>query len=208
MPTVRIALLPNEPASIRTPIQLDPRAPPLQVSFKRGGRPMNAIDLLTAQHREVENLFDECKKASTEEKLELFYALANLLVLHTSIEERHFYPAAGEGVEEQQIREALEEHLLVKRGLADILSLDSVDAEFDAKLEVLREVVAHHLREEEEQLFPSVQQALSKKTLEDVGADLERMTVELEEEEELYESVRDVDQLAQAAPLRPEQPGA
>lgn len=169
---------------------------------------MNAIDLLTAQHREMENLFDECKKASTEEKLELFYALANLLVLHTTIEEQHFYPAAREGASDEQVREALEEHLVMKRSLADLLSLDSVDAEFEAKLEVLREIVAHHLQEEEEQLFPTVQQGLSKEALEEVGSALESMTAELEEEEELYETVRDVDQLAQAAPLHPEQPGA
>lgn len=169
---------------------------------------MNAIDLLTAQHREMEKLFDECKKASTEEKLELFHALANLLVLHTNIEEKHFYPAASKGVSDEQIREALEEHLVMKRSLADLLSLDSVDAEFEAKLEVLREVVQHHLEEEEGELFPAVQQGLSQATLEQVGAELESMTAELEEEEELYENVRDVDQLAQAAPLQPDQPSA
>ena len=58
---------------------------------------MNAIDLLLAQHREIENLFGQCKKASGEDKLELFHAIADLLVLHTSIEEEHFYPAAATG---------------------------------------------------------------------------------------------------------------
>lgn len=164
---------------------------------------MNAIDLLTAQHREVENLFEECKKASAEDKLELFYAIADMLVLHTAIEERHFYPAAAEGTSEDLVREALEEHLLVKRSLADLLAIQSVDAEFEAKLQVLEELVQHHVKEEEETLFPEVQKRLSVARLQEVGEALERMTAELEEEETLYKRVQNVDELAQAAPLHP-----
>jgi hemerythrin superfamily protein len=167
---------------------------------------MNAIDLLMAQHREVENLFEECKKASGEDKLELFYAIADTLVLHTTIEEQHFYPAALEGASEEQVREALEEHLLVKRSLADLLALDAVDAEFEAKLQVLEELVQHHVKEEEQDLFPTVEKKLSKTRLYEVGQALEQMTEQLEEEEALYERVQNVDELAQAAPLRPEGP--
>lgn len=167
---------------------------------------MNAIDLLLAQHREVENLFRECKKAEQEDKLELFYAVADLLVLHTAIEEQHFYPAALAGASEEQVREALEEHLLVKRSLADLLAMEAVDSEFEAKLKVLEELVEHHVKEEEDELFPTVEQKLSKAKLNEVGRAMERLTEELEEEEALYERVQDVDELAQAAPLRPEGP--
>lgn len=166
---------------------------------------MNAIDLLLAQHREIENLFGQCKKATGEDKLELFHAIADVLVLHTTIEERHFYPAALGGASEEQVREALEEHLLIKRSLADLLAQDAIDGEFDAKLQVLEELVEHHVKEEEDELFPAVEQKLSKSRLQEVGAALERMTAELEEEEALYERVQDVDELARAAPLRPEQ---
>ncbi|NLE86306.1 MAG: hemerythrin domain-containing protein [Myxococcales bacterium] len=168
---------------------------------------MNAIDLLLAQHREIENLFGQCKKASGEDKLELFHAIADLLVLHTSIEEEHFYPAAATGgIPEAQVREALEEHLLVKRSLADLLAQDAVDAEFDAKLQVLEELVAHHVKEEEDELFPAVESKLSKTRLRELGAALESMTTELEEEEALYERVQDVDELARAAPFSQEEP--
>ncbi len=168
---------------------------------------MHAIDLLLAQHREIENLFSQCKKAAGEDKIERFHAIADLLVLHTSIEERYFYPAAATGgVSEEQVREALEEHLLVKRSLADLLAQDAVDAEFDAKLQVLEELVEHHVKEEEDELFPAVESRLSKTRLQEIGAELERMTTELEEEEALYERVQDVDELARAAPFSREEP--
>ena len=168
---------------------------------REGGNRMNAIDLLLAQHREIENLFSQCKKATGEDKLELFHAIADLLVLHTAIEEKHFYPEALEGVSEGQVREALEEHLLVKRSLADLLALDALDGEFDAKLQVLEELVEHHVKEEETELFPAAENELSTARLQEVGAALERMTAELEEEEALYERVQDVDELVRAAPL-------
>ena len=61
-----------------------------------------------------------------------------------------------------QLHEAVEEHLAIKRILADMLDLGTDDDEFDAKLSVLKEEVSHHAHEEEEgKLFPSLRRELS-----------------------------------------------
>lgn len=164
---------------------------------------MNALDLLLEQHRKVESLLAECKKASGKEKRSLFHAIADALVLHTAIEETHFYPGALGAAAEETLREALEEHLLIKRSLADLLSLeDELGPEFDAKLQVLEELFEHHIKEEEESLFPTVEKKLSKTKLEELGQAMQEMTTELEQEEDLYHRVQDVDELAQAPSLR------
>lgn len=134
---------------------------------------MDAIQLLEEQHREVEGLFEEIEQASdAEEKRELFEEIADQLTVHALIEERHFYPAVKEKRTEDILLEALEEHLSIKRLLADLLKLSPDDDQFDAKLKVLQEQVEHHVEEEEGDLFPKVRKILDKEMLEAVGQEM------------------------------------
>src|SRR5438309_872588 len=98
---------------------------------------MNAIEMLEAQHRQVEQLFSRIENAQGEEKWRLFLEVADALAIHATIEERHFYPAVKEKRTEDILLEALEEHLTVKRTLADLLRTEIGDETFDAKLKVL-----------------------------------------------------------------------
>src|SRR4051794_34701004 len=110
---------------------------------------MSAIDMLESQHREVEDLFKQYENAKgPKAKENLFFQIADKLAVHAAIEEKHFYPAAKSKETEDLVIEAAEEHLSVKRLIADLLKLDTKDETFDAKVKVLQEQVDHHVEEE------------------------------------------------------------
>jgi hemerythrin superfamily protein len=142
---------------------------------------MDALKLLKEQHDEVEELMETLEKArKTERKEALFEELADKLAAHATMEEKLFYPAVKAKRTEELVLESTEEHLAVKRVLADMLQLDVEDEHFDAKLTVLKEEVRHHARDEEEKkLFPLVRKLLSKEDLEDLGSRMEEMFDEL-----------------------------
>jgi hemerythrin-like domain-containing protein len=121
---------------------------------------MSAIDMLEAQHREVEELFEKFEDAKGNAKRDLFEQIANKLAVHAAIEEKHFYPALKSEETEDQLLEAAEEHLQVKRLIADLLALEPSDETFDAKMKVLKEEVEHHVEEEETELFAAAEDLL------------------------------------------------
>jgi hemerythrin superfamily protein len=129
---------------------------------------MDAIEMLKKQHREVENLFkryEEKGEKATKGKQEVFESIADALAMHAAIEEKHFYPAVKAKRTEDILLEALEEHLGIKRVIADLLKLDASDETFDAKVKVLKEQVEHHVGEEEDDLFPKVKKILDRDEL-------------------------------------------
>jgi hypothetical protein len=80
--------------------------------------------------------------------------------VHLASEEEVFYPAVRAQRTEDDLLESLEEHLSLKRLLADLLALQPEDPTFQAKCKVLREQSVHHHKEEEEDLFPEVRDML------------------------------------------------
>jgi len=128
---------------------------------------MNAIDLLKSQHRAVEDLFSKLEKAKgAKAKKPIFEKLADNLAGHAPIEEHQFYPAVKAKRTEDILLESLEEHLGIKRVLADLLEIEPDDETFDAKIKVLKEQVEHHVEEEEGDLFPKVKKLLDEDELE------------------------------------------
>jgi hemerythrin superfamily protein len=115
------------------------------------GRGTDAISLLKADHREVEKWFDEFEKARTHARKEdLARKICMALKAHTIIEEEIFYPAFLEATDETDIHhEAEVEHEGAKRIIADIESAGPQDDYFDARVTVLKEMVKHHVNEEE-----------------------------------------------------------
>src|SRR5262245_15207645 len=146
-----------------------------------GGRGhMNAIRLLKQQHREVEALFNQMHKATSDSaRRTVFEKIADALAVHAAIEERHFYPSVKDEATEAVLLESVEEHLAIKRVIADLLQLDAVDAAFAAKLKVLEDEVDRHVDEEEEVLFPKVEELLDEESLESVGESMEDTRDEL-----------------------------
>ena len=139
---------------------------------------MDAIKYLKQQHREIEQLFEEFESAgerARKSRLQLCRRLSDLLAVHATIEEKIFYPATKSARTEELLLEAVEEHLSVKRIIADLVRLDEIDEEAEAKMSVLREQKQHHVEEEEKELFPKVRKLLDVRQLEQLGVEMERM---------------------------------
>jgi hemerythrin superfamily protein len=132
---------------------------------------MDAIVLLKNQHREVEKLFKRLDKGD----LSVVPAICDALELHASLEETLFYPAVRSDVPDEtaDVLEAFEEHLIVKRLVAELRELDESDETYEAKATVLMENVRHHVREEEDEMFPAVRAALGRKRLTELGDELQ-----------------------------------
>jgi hemerythrin superfamily protein len=143
---------------------------------------MNAIDLLEAQHREIEDLFSKLERAKDAAKKEqAFIELADRLAVHATIEEHHFYPAVMEKPEADGLLDTFDDHLAIKRALSALLDTGVDDPAFEAKLDVLETEVEHHVEEEEGDLFPRVMGIFDETELEDVGDAMAAEQAELEE---------------------------
>jgi hypothetical protein len=142
---------------------------------------IDALELLTLQHDEVEaRIADLENSGDEEEKTELFQQLADTIAAHSAIEEKLFYPTVMTDDTVVQLLEATEEHLAVKRVLADMLAMEVTDDRFDAKLAVLKEEIRHHARDEEEgKLFPKVRRMLTADQRAGLGNELLAMFDEL-----------------------------
>ena len=161
---------------------------------------IDALELLTTQHDEVEDLISQIEDSDDgEEKMDLFRELADKIAAHSAIEEKLFYPSVMADDTEEQLLESTEEHLAVKRVLADMLEMEASDDRFDAKLSVLKEEIRHHARDEEEKkLFPKVRRMFTTDELAGLGNELMAMFEELLEQEPRNEVPM---QTREAAPL-------
>lgn len=138
---------------------------------------MKATELLEQQHREVEQIFDMLHKDEGDRAQNL-RELASKLAAHMRIEEEIFYPRARE-VAEDQILESLEEHTLAAFALKRIAEIDPEHESFPAKLKALKDLVLHHVEEEENEVFPRIEGAISDGELAEMGEDLEARFTEV-----------------------------
>ena len=111
----------------------------------------DAISLLKADHRQVEEWFSEFESArSATKKQQLATSICDALTVHTTIEEEIFYPAFLQATEDKDIHhEAVVEHEGAKQLIAQIQGMSPDDDYFDAKVTVLSEMIKHHVKEEE-----------------------------------------------------------
>lgn len=122
----------------------------------------DAIELLKADHRVVEQLFDAFHKTADDDeaaKGALVRRACEELTVHTLIEEEILYPAAYKALQQSEaidVDEAYVEHFLMKTLVAKFESLKPSDLGFDATFDVLAETVRHHVEEEESVLFPEL----------------------------------------------------
>ena len=135
---------------------------------------MDAIALLRQDHRAVEKLFKQFEKAGPrahKTRRDVVQRVIRELAVHAAIEEQVFYPAVREAVPdtEDEVLESLEEHHIVKWTLAELDGMDPEHERFVAKMTVLIESVRHHVEEEENELFPEVREALTRKQLAELG---------------------------------------
>jgi hemerythrin superfamily protein len=124
---------------------------------------IDVLELLASQHTEVDELIEQLEGGKGD-RAELFAELADKLAAHAAVEEKIFYPAAMYPETSELLHESVEEHLGVKRILADMLELDPEEDQdrFEAALSLLKEQITHHAHEEEEaKLFPKLRRLMT-----------------------------------------------
>jgi hypothetical protein len=111
----------------------------------------DAVTLLSADHRKVEQLFSQYQKQSEQrQKAQLARQISTELIIHTLLEEEFFYPTCRErGVDSDMLAEAQVEHDGAKVLINELLHGNPEDEYFDAKVEILSEYIRHHVAEEE-----------------------------------------------------------
>ncbi len=135
---------------------------------------MNAIELLKADHKTVDRLFQKVKATEEGEHKELFKKIKAELDVHTHIEEKVFYPRLKEEEELEDITlEGIEEHHQAKMFLRELSNLTEDSEKFEPKLKVLMEDITHHVQEEEGQMFPKVEKVIGSAELEKLGKQME-----------------------------------
>jgi hemerythrin superfamily protein len=148
----------------------------------RESRPREATAILRADHRLVSSLFAEFEKAeSRSTKKDLAERICMELTVHAQIEEEIFYPAVRSVLEDKElIPEAKVEHDSLKVLIADIEATDPEDELFDARVKVLGEYVKHHVKEEQNEIFPKVRESALNMT--ELGAMLMQRKQELQKQ--------------------------
>jgi len=145
----------------------------------------DAIQLLTADHKSVKALFQAFDKLkgreeADEEKAELVQRICSELTVHATIEEEIFYPAVREAIDDEDLMdEADVEHASAKDLISQLESASPGDDHYDAKVTVLGEMIDHHVKEEEGEMFPKARKAIDAV---EVGAELAARKAELTEE--------------------------
>jgi hemerythrin superfamily protein len=122
----------------------------------------DAVQVLMDDHRAVEKLFDAFTRAQRDDldaKATLVRRACEELTIHAMIEEELLYPAAQQSLEEEDrpdVEEAYVEHFLVKVLIDKFATLKAGEPGFDAAFKVMCEMVRHHIKEEESNLFPKL----------------------------------------------------
>lgn len=109
----------------------------------------DAIALLKADHRKVEDLFDKFEAARPAARQKIAEQICTELKIHTALEEEIFYPALQGKIEEETWTEAFVEHDGAKVLINDIMGSSPEDEFYAAKVKVLGEEIRHHVEEEE-----------------------------------------------------------
>jgi hemerythrin-like domain-containing protein len=128
---------------------------------------MQATKLLEKQHRKVEGIFKKLEDEKGDAQA-LVIELANDLAAHMTIEQEIFYPAI-QSVDRELVLESYEEHALGEVALKRLLAADPQAEEFKARVTALKELIEHHVQEEEKEMFPQVEKALGDERLEELG---------------------------------------
>ncbi len=135
---------------------------------------MDAINMLKRHHRSTESAL---KKLRHSYDAKILDQLANELSAHMVIEETIFYPAVN-AVDPQLVLESYEEHAMAQFALKRLLSTDASDPRFEPRATALLELIQHHVKEEEGDLFPKVVKKLDGDLMRTLG---ERMAKRFDE---------------------------
>ena len=141
---------------------------------------MNILDIIKKEHREASAMLDEAEKMDPGDArlADLATKVEEALSTHVAIEERLFYSQLRKRAEEQEERidvlEGYTEHEVASHLIARLRSRRKRDEQFKAEIQVLRESIKHHVKEEESTIFSLAKKIMKHDELEDLGAKWER----------------------------------
>jgi hemerythrin-like domain-containing protein len=146
----------------------------------------DAISLLKDDHKNVKDLLSklESGRGNAASREQLVAKIENELRIHTQIEEDLFYPAFRDAARTKNDKklyfEAIEEHNVVDMVLPDVRQADAQEQEiFSAKVKVLKDIVEHHIEEEEGQMFPKARKTLGQTRLRELGVQMQNLKQQL-----------------------------
>lgn len=150
---------------------------------------MNAIDLLIQDHERVKDILTrltESTERAVKTRTELLHKLEMEVTIHTQLEEQILYPAykdAGAKEELKMYYEAKEEHRAVDSlVLPDLKATDPASVEFSGRAKVCKELLEHHLEEEESEMFPQAREMFDAAQLEEMGKQMEALRSRMKKE--------------------------
>ena len=136
----------------------------------------DAISILTEDHKNVKKMFMDFNKLMNSgdkqmEKAALVEKICEELIVHTEIEEEIFYPAVRAAIDDEDLMDEAEvEHAGARELIAQLQDMEPGDDLYDAKVTVLGENVDHHVKEEQDEMFPKAKKA--KLDLDALGAEM------------------------------------
>jgi iron-sulfur cluster repair protein YtfE (RIC family) len=165
-----------------------------------GGATEDALELLETQHRQIESLGDDLfgLEPDSAELGRTFLELADALAIHTTIEERIFYPAVKSPETAELLEESVDDHLRAKQVLAALMEA-APRGLTEPQLEQLVELTETHMIDEEQELFPLVRKLLSEDERAQLARQMEALVQQLQDEGEPRKHVPE--ETAQAAPI-------
>jgi hypothetical protein len=139
---------------------------------------MNAVDLIRAQHAELDALLGSSIDADGEHRAELLRAAGDRFEAHATIEEKVFYPAFATGDARGVLEQYAHDHQRIRRELGELAGRP-LDVTSEAIAAVRRTIRGHAIEEEEAHLLPVVERTLTAAQLEQLGADMQVLYDEL-----------------------------
>jgi Hemerythrin HHE cation binding domain len=141
--------------------------------------PMDAIELLERDHKNVKKLLeeiDETEANAVEKRRELFERIRHEMQVHEKIEEQIFYPALKDHPRAKDIvLEGYEEHHAVDVLLDELDDVPFDDERWAPKMTVIKENIEHHIEEEEEEMFEKARSILDDSDLARLGEQMEQL---------------------------------
>lgn len=149
-----------------------------------GKDPMDVLELIKADHLQVENLFSEIGSTDDTHKLyQCFNKLYNELNVHAEVEEQTFYPAIRrcQGTE-KLVDVAQDEHEEARQMLEELASLSPTSVEFKQKISELRRIIQHHVQSEENEVFSRVRDCMSEEARSQLGSEFQAVKSRVQSE--------------------------
>ena len=138
---------------------------------------MDPTKLLEADHRKVEDLFARIEAAEGDDRTPPVDELATSLRAHMELEEQVLYPAMEPITGAEAVEEGNKEHELARKSLQDMIDLAPDDPGFGAAMDATKAGIAHHVDEEEDEIFPQLRK--DGKVIEDIATPFMTKRMEL-----------------------------